>query len=115
MESTKELRELLQSEKVKPVGWERPWGYVLLQRGPSIYLTRLALRYNLLPNHITLAGIAAGLSGSLLVFYGNKFGMAAGVFLLYVNILADKVDGEVARYRIHKGSGGVYHRGVYLD
>ncbi|MEK7085081.1 MAG: hypothetical protein AAB904_00975, partial [Patescibacteria group bacterium] len=34
---------------------------------------------------------------------------------LYVNILADKVDGEVARYRIHKGLDGVYLRGVYLD
>ena len=115
MESTKELRELLQSEKVNPIGWKRPLGYIVLQRGPSIYLTRLALRYNLLPNYITLAGIGAGLLGSLLIFYGNKFGMAVGAFLLYFNILADKVDGEVARYRIHKGLDGVYLRGVYLD
>lgn len=115
METIKELRELLQNEKVNPVGWKRPWGYALLQRGPSIYLTKLALRAGLLPNHVTLAGLAAGLLGSLLIFYGNKFGMVAGAFILYLNILADKVDGEVARYRIHKGMGGIYLRGVYLD
>lgn len=115
METIKELRELLQSEKVNPIGWKRPWGYVLLQRGPSIYFTKLALRYNLLPNHITFVGLAFGLVGSALVFYGNQIGMVAGTLLLYLNILADKVDGEVARYRIYKGLGGVYLRGVYLD
>ncbi|MEK9166502.1 MAG: CDP-alcohol phosphatidyltransferase family protein [Patescibacteria group bacterium] len=115
METTKELRELLQSEKINPVGWKRPWGYKTLQRGPSIYLTRLVIQYNLLPNQITLAGIAAGAVGSFLVFGGNSFGMVVGTFLLYLNILADKVDGEVARYRIHKGLGGVHLRGVYLD
>jgi hypothetical protein len=110
--STQELRQKLQAYKYE--GRERPWGYYALQRWPSIYLTRFAIKLNLTPNQITLVGILLGIIGSILVFFALPFKIA-GAFLLYLNILSDKVDGEVARHRIQNNLGKVYLRGVYLD
>ena len=112
MESIKELRQKLQAFKYE--GRERPWGYFNFQRRPSIYLSRLAIRRDLTPNQITLAGILLGITGSILVFFALPIKIL-GVFFIYLNILSDKVDGEVARWRIQKNLGKVYLRGVYLD
>ncbi len=112
MDSTKELRQKLQAFKYE--GRERPWGYRALQRGPSIYITRFAIKHDLTPNQITLAGIICGIIGSFLVFFALPFKIA-GAILLYANILSDKVDGETARFRIQEKRGKVYLRGVYLD
>ncbi len=112
MESITELRKNLQAYKYE--NRERPWGYRYFQRGPSIYLTKLAIKLNLTPNQITLTGISLGIAGSVLVFFALPFKIL-GAILLYLNILSDKVDGEVARYRIQNNLGSVYLRGVYLD
>lgn len=112
MESVQELRRKLQAFKYE--GRERPWGYFHLQRRPSIYLSRLAIKQNFTPNQITLAGITLGLAGCVLVFFSLPFKII-GALLIYLNVLSDKVDGEVARWRIQKNLGKVYLRGVYLD
>lgn len=112
MATTQDLRKDLQAFKYE--GRERPWGYFSFQRWPSIYFTKLAIKYNLKPNQITLAGIGLGVIGSILVLLSPPLKIL-GAFFLYLNIISDKVDGEVARYRIKNNLGGVYIRGVYLD
>lgn len=110
MESIRELREMLQKEKVAPKGWRRPLGYYALQRFPSIYITRLLLATPIKPNHITIIGFFIGLVGCGFVLQWAWHLKLIGIGLLYLNVLLDKVDGELARYK------KVYSlKGIYLD
>jgi phosphatidylglycerophosphate synthase len=108
MESIEELRELTQREKIE--ARERPWGYVMFQRGPSIYITRLLLATRITPNHITIADIAAGLLGCVLLLSQDWKIKLLGLIFIYINLLLDRVDGELARYRNTHSL-----RGIYLD
>jgi len=108
MPSIQELRELTQKEKIE--GRERPWGYASLQRGPSVYLTWLLVRTPITPNVITLVSIACGVAGSIASAQVSWNAKMAGFVLIYLNLLLDRVDGEVARYK-HTYS----LRGIYLD
>lgn len=110
MESIRELREMLQKEKVTPEGWRRPLGYYTLQRFPSIYITRLLLATSIKPNHVTMLGFIIGLIGCAFVLQWAWYLKLTGIGLLYLNILFDKVDGELARYK------KIYSlKGIYLD
>ncbi len=110
MESTKELRERLQSAKINPDGWHRPPGYILFQRGPSIYITRLLARTRITPNQVTIASIVAGFLGcAFLVIFDWQYKLI-GLGFFYLNIILDKVDGELARLR------GTYSlHGIFWD
>jgi phosphatidylglycerophosphate synthase len=106
MPTISELRESLQREKIE--GRERPWGYVWLQRGPSIYLTWLIAKTPLQPNTITGASILAGIIGMLLLSSGRWGIMLLGIFFFYLNLILDRVDGELARYRQTFSLKGIY-------
>jgi phosphatidylglycerophosphate synthase len=108
METIQELRELLQREKLE--GRERPWGYRLFQRGPSIYITIALMRTPLTPNGASLASILFGASGALLLLYPAWEIKLAALLLFYFHLLFDRVDGELARYK-HVFS----LKGIYLD
>jgi phosphatidylglycerophosphate synthase len=110
MESIKELRDMLQKGKVAPEGWRRPLGYYALQRFPSIYITRLLLPMRITPNQITVTGFLLGLVGCWFVLQWAWHLKLIGIGLLYLNVLFDKVDGELARYK------KIYSlKGIYLD
>lgn len=101
---------MLQKEKVAPHGWRRPLGYYALQRFPSIYMTRLLLPTHITPNQITVVGFFIGLAGCAFVLQWAWHLKLIGIGLLYLNVLLDKVDGEIARYK------KIYSlRGIYLD
>ena len=110
MESIRELREMLQKEKVAPEGWRRPLGYYALQRFPSIYITRLLLATSIKPNHVTVSGFILGLIGCAFVLQWAWHLKLIGIGFLYLNVILDKVDGELARYK------KIYSlKGIYLD
>lgn len=99
METISELRKKLQEEKVNPEGWKRPWGYKSLQRGPSIYITHVLLKTKITANQVTILSILFGIAGSLLLLGFEWYIKLLGVTFVYLGILFDKVDGEIARYR----------------
>lgn len=106
MESIKDLREKLQREKLE--NRERPWGYRLFQRGPSVYLTWILLHTPITPNTVTLVSILSGLGGAYLLLCPTwKFKLIA-LFLFYLNLLLDRVDGEIARYKKQFSLKGIY-------
>lgn len=106
MESIKDLREKLQREKLE--GRERPCGYRLFQRGPSIYVTWLLLHTPITPNAVTLLSVLSGLGGAYLLLCPTwKFKLIA-LFLFYINLLLDRVDGELARYKRQFSLKGIY-------
>lgn len=98
MESIKELRVKLQTNVL---------GHPILQRVPSIYLTRLFLATNVTANQVSVSMIIVGVISGIVVAFGYIW---AGLALIYLNLLLDAVDGEIARYR------KVYSlQGIYLD
>src|SRR3990167_10269611 len=106
MKPIAQLRDILQREKLE--GRERPWGYRLFQRGPSIYITWLLLRTPITPNAVTLLSILSGVGGAYLLLYPNWKVKLAALFLFYLNLLLDRVDGEVARYKKRFSLKGIY-------
>jgi len=110
MKSFQELRDRLQGEKVAPKGWKRPWGYITFQRGPSIYITWLLAHTPIQPDHVTKFGLFLGLLGCFFVFQFETYYKLIGIFLLYMYLVLDRVDGELARFK------KIYSlRGIYWD
>lgn len=108
MQTIKELREITQKEKIE--GRERPWFYTSLQRGPSIYITRILINTSVSPNTISVFSILSGVIGSMLLVTPTQTTFILGILLCYLHILLDKVDGEIARYKKQFSL-----RGVFLD
>lgn len=106
MESIQELRKNLQREKLE--GRERPWGYRLFQRGPSIFLTWLLVRTPLTPNTITLLSILSGLGGAYFLLCPDWNIKLLAIFFFYLHLVLDRVDGEVARYKKQFSLKGIY-------
>ena len=108
MESIQELREITQKEKLE--GQERPWGYRLFQRGPSIFITRILLSTPIRPNHITVISILFGVIGTICLLSPDWHIKLVGLLFFYINLLLDRIDGEIARYK------KIYSlKGIYLD
>ena len=108
MESIKDLRERLQGAKINTDGWHRPPGYIMFQRGPSIYITRIIAGTRITPNQVTIASIVAGFIGcALLVAFDWQYKLI-GIGFLYLNIILDKVDGELARLRETYSLRGIF-------
>lgn len=98
MESIKELRVMLQTNVL---------GHPILQRVPSIYLTRMFLATNVTANQVSAAMIIVGVISGVVVAFGYVW---AGLALVYLSLVLDAVDGEIARYR------KIFSlRGIFLD
>ena len=98
MESIKELRVMLQTNVL---------GHPILQRVPSIYLTRLLLPTPVTSIQVSVAMIVVGVSAGAVAALGYIW---AGLALIYLSLVLDAVDGEIVRYKKNYSV-----RGVYLD
>jgi phosphatidylglycerophosphate synthase len=108
MPTIKELREITQTIKVK--NRERPWLYVSLQRGPSIYLTKLLLLTKITANQVSILTIVSGLFGAIFIYISGFFYTLIGIIFFIFSVILDKTDGEIARFK------KVFSlRGVFLD
>lgn len=84
----------------------------MVVRRISKHVTRLALRYRLKPNVITMIslGIAFGAAGLFLL--GNRVGWVLGAIVLQAALVVECVDGEVARYTRTFSPVGVWLDGI---
>lgn len=90
-----------------------------LHRLVSYPLSYLYVGLGLTPLAVTLLGLAVALAGAALVM-GLPMGSAAslaGIALLNLGVIHDACDGEVARYRLHKGlqETRTYRVGMFAD
>ncbi len=60
-------------------------------------LTRMALRWNLTPNTITVVSLIVGVAAAASFSGGSRIWLAVGAVLLQLSLVIDCVDGEVAR------------------
>lgn len=105
MEGIAQLKQITQGEK-RATQRSR---YTRM-RDVSVYITWALLHTPITANQVTAIGIAFGLFGVLSLAMPSPLTGIAGGALLWMYILLDKVDGEVARYR-----KTVSLRGIFLD
>jgi phosphatidylglycerophosphate synthase len=86
------------------------WAGTLWGRRVSVYFTRLAVRTPITANQVTVAMIVIGLAGSAALLLGGLIGPALCAVAIQLYILADCIDGEIARW-----TQTTSPRGVYLD
>lgn len=103
-----ELRDKTQKAKLEQK--YRAWHYKPLQRGPSIFITAVLIKTSISANAVSILSIFAGILGAFILLFPTPYGIIIGLLIFYLNILLDKVDGEIARYRNQFSV-----RGVFLD
>lgn len=70
----------------------------LALRPVSRWTSRLAVRLGVSPNALTLLSVLLALTAAVLLAGGGQFGTAGAVVLMYVALVLDCSDGEVARF-----------------
>lgn len=86
------------------------WVGRLLGRRVSIYLTRALVHTRVRPDDVTIVMVAVGLAGAAALSLPGIVGALLCVFAIFLYLVLDCVDGELARWR---GISSI--RGAYLD
>lgn len=94
--SVKELRARCQSTAPNPAR-ESYWG--VFARKFSIYFTFLFVRTRITPNQITFLSVLILFAGTACFFVPRQEWFVLGAALLFLNVILDACDGEVARFR----------------
>ncbi len=117
METIAELRKICQwtAKRDRSNVWMR---YV--SRFFSIYFTRLLLPTNITANQVSLAMILVGMFATVFFLSASPWMFLLGALLLQCWYILDNMDGEVARYRYFKKTGGAMDKpasvtGMYFD
>lgn len=111
--NTKELRSLCQRTAPNPA---RESKVGLFTRVFSIHLTRMFLHTNIHPNTITVLSVIVFFAGVGMFISSSMVDQLIGVFFVFLSIVVDGSDGEVARFRGQSGPvGGHYVEPVSHD
>lgn len=97
------LRQICQGEKLRA-----NTGATLWNRKVSIHITKYLIRLGVTANQATWGSIILGLVGSFLFLPGKAWLNVIGAGILYLSLLLDQVDGELARYYKSVNLSGVY-------
>ena len=112
VESIKELREICQDSKEYTPRKITAWTEKNINRRISIYFTRIFIKTGLSANQITLMNLFIVLIAGLFLTFGNPKYWIIGVLFLYLQLIFDRVDGEVARYNKSASAAGDYWDGM---
>jgi phosphatidylglycerophosphate synthase len=107
MESIAELKTICQKKKTQY--HTSPWASRHLHRAVSIYLTKILLMLGVSANQATLLSILFGITGSSLLISTRPVLWIIAAFILYIHVLLDHSDGEIARYRKSSSPSGRYY------
>ena len=113
VESIKELREICQKseKKAMPTRFDEfVWNN--LDRGMSIYFTKLFLIMGISANRVTFISFLFGVSAGILFIFGDAFYWILGTFCYWLCGVFDLADGEVARYNKAASKQGAYLDGL---
>jgi len=97
IESIKELRKICQESRYES---EMPWSWIEknFYRRISIYFTNIFLKIDFSANKVTLLSLIFALLGGLFLIFTNIMYWVISALFLYIYLVFDCVDGEIARY-----------------
>jgi phosphatidylglycerophosphate synthase len=104
--SIKELRALCQATAPNPA---RESIVGRISRIFSIYLTRFFISTSITPNQITVMSVLVFFAGITSIMFGGIIWGIAGSVLIFVSIILDGCDGEIARYKKNGGPAGTLY------
>jgi phosphatidylglycerophosphate synthase len=96
-ESIKELREICQATRENEF-LQMSWFSKNCLRKVSIYFTKLFLLMKISANQATFIGLLMGIAAGIFLTFGSALFWIIGALLLYLFLVFDDVDGEIARY-----------------
>ncbi len=96
-ESIKELRRICQASRENEL-FQMSWTSKHIFRKLSIYFTKLFLITKISANQVTFLGLLVGIIAAVFLTFGNPIYWIAAALLLYLFLILDLVDGEIARY-----------------
>lgn len=80
----------------------------ILNRPISLWISKILLKTDIMPNHISLLSFIIGISGALLFFLGEYFYLILGGILVQIHSIIDGCDGEVARLKLKETKYGAW-------
>ena len=104
MESIKELKEIVQGDRIKTHEW---YGRNI-SRKISIYITWILLHTNISANQVSILMIIVGWIACMFFAVGTILFFIFGAFTLQVFWLLDNADGEIAVYKKETSLTGIY-------
>ncbi len=110
-ESIKELRKICQESRYEGGKAEMP-RITRFHRTISIFLTKPLLKVGVSANQATLIGLFIGVISGLFLTFENPIYWILGALFLYLYLIFDYVDGEIARYNKSVSKFGEYLAGV---
>jgi len=110
-ESIDELRRICLEGKYDE-SHRQPWASKHINRRISVYVTRLFLALGVSANQATVLGLIAAIAAGGFFTRPAPVYWFAGLFLLYLSLILDCVDGEIARYRKTASPSGAYLDGI---
>lgn len=90
-----DLEAQSQAYKDNPANWEA----IYFSRRISPWITYILKDANVTPNRVTVIWVVMGAMGASLLVFSGKWISMAGVFLLWMAMILDHVDGELARVK----------------
>jgi phosphatidylglycerophosphate synthase len=84
-------------DRISKKRWEQPWHRLI--RKVSIYLTWILLHSPISANGVTFLFLVTGVIGGVIFALGTPLAWIVGTVFVWLSILLDFSDGEVARYR----------------
>ncbi len=85
---------------------------MLLFSGVRSRFTRFLLIANIPANQVTLPSLLSGLAGGALLTFANPFYWIGAALFLYLFLILDLVDGEIARYKRAASPRGAFWDGI---
>ena len=107
VESINELKKICLKSKYKEFH-SQSWASKHLKRCISIRFTRLCLIMGLSANQATLTSLLLGIAAGIFFTRPQPLYWFIGLLILYLSLIFDCVDGEIARYRKQSSSEGTY-------
>jgi CDP-diacylglycerol--glycerol-3-phosphate 3-phosphatidyltransferase len=86
----------------------------IINRPIAAWIVRAAIRFNLRPNHLTVAAFVLSAAGALFFLGGNRHSFIVAGLLMYAGTLFDAADGMLARAQKLCTRFGAY-LDLYLD
>ncbi|MBT4349492.1 CDP-alcohol phosphatidyltransferase family protein [bacterium] len=113
METLKELGNKLHGDKRERMG--KMWGHRRCNQDPALLLSYLIIKHNIkiTPNQVTYIFVLLSVAASILIFFSGFWLKIISIFLLWICLVLDGVDGDLARYYNNFSLKGLYVDGVY--
>ena len=107
VESIKELKKICLKGKYDEAH-PQSWASKHINRHISIYITRLCLILGLSANQATLTSLLLGITAGIFFTKPQPLYWFIGLLVLFLALIFDFVDGEIARYRKQSSLEGKY-------